>query len=113
MVIISGFHFKGSRKKLLELPCAQTIDAHIGLAWQQFLNYLTAGAAWHAGSSSYIALGIDAAHGQFDRLSALADRREKGYLLCVDAQSITGISHTAAVDHTAVITPHCSPHVEV
>ena len=94
---------------MLELPCAHTIDAHIGLAWEQFLHHLTAGAAWHAGSSGCIAMGIDAAHGQFNRLFALADRREKGDSLCADAQSITGIIHIATVDHTAVISPHCSP----
>ena len=98
---------------MFELPCAHTIDAHLGLAWQQFLHHLTAGAAWHPGSSGCIALGIDAAPGQFNRLVALADRREKGDPLCADAQAITGIFHIAAVDHTAVITPHCGSNVEV
>ena len=74
------------------MPFAHTIDAHIGLAWQQFLHHLTAGAAWHPGLWGCIALGIDAAHGQFNRLFALADCREKGDPLCTDAQAITGIS---------------------
>ena len=46
---------------MFELSCAHTIDTHLGLAWQQFLHHLTAGAAWHPGSSGCIALGIDAA----------------------------------------------------
>ena len=82
---------------MFELPCAHTIDAHLGLAWQQFLHHLTAGAAWHPGSSGCIALGIDAAHGQFNRLFALADRCEKGDSLGTDAQPITGVFHIAAV----------------
>ena len=94
------------------MPCAHTINAHLGLAWQEFLHHLTAGAAWHPGFSGSISLGIDAAHGQFNRLFALADRREKGDPLCTDAQAITGIFHIAAVDHIAVITPHYGPHVE-
>ena len=90
-----------------------TINLYSCIGRQQFLHHLTAGAARHAGSWGRIALGIDAAHGQFNRLLSLADRREKGDPLCADAQSITGIFHIAAVDHTAVITPHCGPHVEV
>ena len=107
------FQFKGSRKKLLELPCAHTIDAHIGLAWQQFLHHLSACAARHAGFWSCIALGIDAAHGLFNRLFALADRFEKGDSLGTDAQPITGIFHVASADYTAVFTAHGSPHVDV
>ena len=56
---------------------------------------------------------IDAAHGQFNRLFALADRCEKGDSLGTDAQPISGIFHVAAIDHTAVFTAHSSPHVEV
>ena len=98
---------------MFKLPCAHTIDAHLGFAWQQFLHHLTAGAAWHPGSSGCIALGIDAAHGHFNQLFALADRSEKGDPLFADAQSIAGIFYIAAFDDTAVITPHCSPNVEV
>ena len=59
-----------------------------------------------------IALSIDAAHGQFNRSFALADRSEKGDPLGANAEPITGIFHVAAFDHTAVITSHSCPHVE-
>ena len=56
---------------------------------------------------------INTAHGQFNRLFALADLSEKSDSLGTDAQPITGIFHVAAVDHTPVFTAHSSPHVEV
>ena len=60
-----------------------------------------------------MALGIDAAHGQFNRSFALADRIEKSITFGANAQRIACIFHVAVVDHAAVITPNGSPYVGV
>ena len=52
---------------------------------------------------------INTAHGQFNRLFALADLSEKSDSLGTDAQPITGIFHVAAVDHTAVFKRAAAP----
>ena len=91
--------------------CPHPINVNLGLCRQQFLHHLTASTAWHAGARTNIGLGINAAHGQFQRSFALTDGREQGDALCADAQPITGVFHIAAVDHAAVSTAHGGPHI--
>ena len=80
--------FKFLGQELLHSSRPDTIDVYCCTSRQQFLHHLTAGAAWHAGARRSMALGIDAAHGQFNWSFALADRSEKSDTLGATIRSI-------------------------